>query len=138
MTRIIRIVNKPFNQELFLDELRASGLDIGGPTWVGFIHETEEKVIPKPERSAHATGTAGDKKTLFESDPGELYFRGDTDPGAALDALLAAHDFNGRSAGQLIKDAEGADKVIVEAELAKPGRLSDEGARAAARLALRV
>lgn len=139
MALITRIVNKPINQNLLAQELSAAGLAGLGASYVGFIHETQEKLIPKPARSAHATSTVGGVTTEFLSDPGELHFRSDVDPGVPLDVVLTAHDWTQRSLGQAAQDAEDSDKGLLEIELAKPGpTLSPEGVKASARLALRV
>ncbi len=135
---ITRIVNKPINSDLLTEELITAGLGGLGITYVGFIRESDDKLIPKPERSAHATSTVGGKRTDFLSDPGELFFKTDIDPGAPLDAVLSSHDFTGRSVGQASRDQEVADKILLQTELEKPGNLSQAGIKASARLALRV
>lgn len=137
---IVRIVNKSLNPDLLSEEFLAAGLGGLGIGYVGFIRQgtNSETLVPKPERSAHATSSVGGVTTLFESDPGELRFKTDIDPGAALDAVLTNHDFTKRSVGQAGQDAEDVDKIFLQSELDKPGALSQEAIKAAARLALRV
>ena len=138
MATVTRIILKDINIELLGEELLAAGLGGLGIVYVGFIRQDTGLHVPKATRSAHATSTVGGVTTEFLSDPGELFFKTDTDPGAPLDAVLAAHDATGRSVGQAAQDQEDADKLLLQTELEKPGALNQAALRASARLALRV
>jgi len=59
MARFTRIVLKPINPELLQEELVAAGLIGLGIAYVGFIRERDDKLVPKAERSAHATKSVG-------------------------------------------------------------------------------
>ena len=138
MATFRRTVNKRLNGSLLMEELQSLG--IGGVSWIGFVIDPTDQDFynPRSAQGEYARRSQGGQVTIFEADPGELQFRGDSDPGALLDTLLTNHDPTLRSAEQQIGDAEKADIQLVKDALEAGNPLTPDELKAVARLVLQA
>jgi hypothetical protein len=129
-----KTVAKTFNADRLSEELTPLG--VISVAYLGFDNDGHQQV-PKASREEYGSSTVRGETTYFLADPGELKIVVDSDPGKALDDILAAHDWTARSAGQTRRDNMIADRTIVQAFLdsGQPSPSSDE-LKAIARIVL--
>lgn len=103
---ITKTFNKPFNKPLLREELQARedldspGLlsNMSGVTFAGFTPASNDRrrELPNATRQVYRTTFENGQRVTYEADPGEIHFETSSDPGSALDEVLAAHDAIGQ------------------------------------------
>jgi len=135
MATIVKFAVKNVNPALLAEELKPLG--ITGITFVGFVSQTRDRMVPVSSRTQYASSRAGGQTTLFFADPGELHLEAPSDPGTPLDTALSAHNSTGRSTGQQEQDDDAVDRAIVQAAVDAAGSLSADEIKAMARIVLK-
>ncbi len=102
MATLIKSAVKDFNPDRLKDELEVASILPEGVLWAGF-ERINNRLLQPAEQISKATGQPD---VVYP--PGELHFDYPTDPGAALDTILAAHD-----ATLLSRSQTNADRDII-------------------------
>ena len=103
MADVVKFKVKDFNPDRLLEELEVAIISPEGMKWRGFTRINPRLYEPNASTKAIATSTGQPDVT---ADPGELHFKYATDPGAALDTVLDAHDATKLSSLQIAREED--------------------------------
>lgn len=136
--RIVKTAVKSFNPALLSEELAGNSVTAGvsSVAFQGFDRVSDREQAPKATREEYGSRTVNGVRTPLLADPGEIHFEAAADPGAALDTIVAAHVFSGRSSGQTEKDDIETDRATVSAGLRSAPDLTPAELKAMGRVTL--
>lgn len=109
-----RTVVKTFNPLLLQEQLASLG--IVSISFMGFKQQSRREMQPLAASADVGERTVGGVRTVVTANPGDIEFDAPTDPGSALDAVLASHDHTQNSATQAQIAQRIADRATVASE----------------------
>jgi len=136
--RVVRTAVKSFNSALLSEQIAGNSLTSGirSIAYQGFNRVSTRQLDPKASREEYGSTVVNGVRTPLLADPGEIHFQGPSDPGAALDAVIAGHVFTDLTQDQTDEDVTAAEVITLQTAIDAPGNLSPDELKIMGRITL--